>query len=191
MDDLAVQQYVRLAGGTLAAAVAVATLMVVAGRLRARRKQLGGHDRCVGRAAIAIMLATSVTLLLATSLLALWQSGELGGWTLFSHTAAGGALIAVLPLTALLWLGAGARNPRPEGEVAPGWEPECSLASVLLGAVLMTGLLTAGSMLLGMLPLLSTDQMRRMLTVHAYSGLALGTFTVVYFGSLGLPGDRR
>lgn len=187
MLGLAVALYLRLAGGGLAAALLGAALLALSGRLGTRKGPPAGHRCSFGRAAVTLLFTAAVAALLATSLAALGQAGRLGGWYLFFHTAAGGVLVAVLPLAGLVWLGAG--TGRRDTKTGFRWQPAWSLSSLLLGAALTAALVTAGAMLLSMLPLLDTDRMLQMLTLHAYGGLALGIFTILYLGSL-LTGHR-
>jgi len=54
------------------------------------------------------------------------------------------------------------------------------ITRLLYWLILLTGVVTAGSMLLGMLPLFGTEDLEQLLDVHRYSGLALTGVLVVH-----------
>ena len=108
---------------------------------------------------IAILL---VVLLLAATAIPSLRGEPLGGPVLLIHMMASGALVMALPLYAILFV----------------WrhlDPIASAAMQRTGfwLVLLTGLVTTGTVFACMLPIASTDTMHKLIVWHGYAGFAM------------------
>ena len=88
--------------------------------------------------------------------------GPLGGSALLLHMMASGALVFVLPLYALVYVGRNLRSERSSGMQRLGF-----------WLLVLSGVLTIGSIFLCMLPIASTEQMHELIRVHRYAGFAM------------------
>lgn len=140
----------------------------------------------------------SVGLLAVTAFYSVLAFGHMLGWMLFAHLIGAGTFVVVLLLVALMWSHAsrfGQNDDDPaatddvsEAESLPrfGW-----VAKVSFWVMLTSGVATAASMLVSMLPLLGTADMQGMINLHRYAGLVLVVAMVfhiygVWLGRMGL-----
>jgi hypothetical protein len=121
----------------------------------------------------------SVGLLGTTAFGAVMRDGALAGWPLFLHMFGAGAFTAILPLVALSWSDANCRQVRcAEGEFPPAkfyW-----LAKLMFWLIIPGGLVVTTSMLVSMLPIFGSDDLRTLLDVHRYSGLVVVVATALH-----------
>ncbi|MGI9470595.1 MAG: hypothetical protein ACR2NZ_03615 [Rubripirellula sp.] len=108
-----------------------------------------------------LALVLIIALLTATALPAL-REGPLGGTALLLHMMASGALVFALPLFALLYLSRNLRSDRSGGMQRLGF-----------WLLILSGIITIGSIFLCMLPIPSTDEMHELIRVHRYAGFAM------------------
>lgn len=106
-------------------------------------------------------IALLVAVLLVTSLPE-WRAEHMSGQWLIVHMMAGGALVVATPLFGLIFLR------RAISPLRSSWLQRCGFWLLLISAVL-----TISSVLLCMIPLLTTEQMRSWMTFHGYAGLAM------------------
>jgi len=138
----------------------------------------------------------SVVVLAGTSFYSVLAHGAMHGWFLFLHLFGAGAFVVFLLLIAVMWAVPSklfSAPPAPADEpldrqvtidtidVHP---PSASrfhwIAKVAFWLMLISGVVTAGTMLVSMLPLLGTADMNQMITLHRYAGLVLVVATVVH-----------
>ncbi len=153
---------------------------------------------------IYIGAVTSVVILGATSFISVLRHGAMHGWFLFAHLFGAGAFVVFLMLIAVMWAvpsklcgdtcpamkhdPATAVTVDDDGPQAPRFHCITKLAFWL---ILLSGVVTAGTMLLSMLPLLGTQEMNQMITVHRYAGLVLVVATIVHLYTVALAKMRR
>lgn len=118
-------------------------------------------------------LLASVSVLAVTSLVGVVRFGILDGWGLFVHMCASGLFTFVLPLVALTWCRANRCARSVCSDEAGGETRFSGLAKFTFWIILAAGLVTAGTMLLSMLPLCDTQGLEVLLNVHRYAGLAV------------------
>lgn len=111
--------------------------------------------------ALPIAIALIVAALTLTALPALF-GGHLEGTILLLHMMASGALVFGLPVFALYYL------PRCLGRLTSGGAQRLGYWLVVL-----LGLITMATMFACMLPIPSTGQMRKLITLHGYAGFAM------------------
>jgi hypothetical protein len=109
----------------------------------------------------------------ATSYLPLLAGGPMQHWSLLVHLMLAGAFVGLLGLLALLF------NP-----IRTGW-PSASrqawwLPQLLLWMLLLSGLVTACSMLAGMMPWLGTEGLEQAVQLHRYAGLVAVVCSLLY-----------
>ncbi|NLF70251.1 MAG: hypothetical protein GX575_14525 [Candidatus Anammoximicrobium sp.] len=132
----------------------------------------------------------SVSVLAITSVVAMIQSGILGGWWLFLHMVGAGAFTFVLPVLAVTWCEAhrwGCPRQPSGGEDQPPPSRFLGLAKAMFWLILIGGLVAIGTMILSMLPVFGTDGLVLLLDIHRYAGLAVVVATVLHLYAALLP----
>jgi hypothetical protein len=139
----------------------------------------------------------SVLILGVTSFYSVLAHGAMHGWFLFAHTIGAGAFVVFLLLIAVMWAmpsrfcaGSCAKAANDE-TVAPAAARFHGLTKLAFWLMLVSGVATAGTMLISMLPLLGTPAMTQMITVHRYAGLVLVVATIVHLYTVALARLRR
>jgi hypothetical protein len=141
----------------------------------------------------------SVAVLAGTSFYAVIAHGAMHGWFLLLHLFGAGAFVVLLPLIALQWSFACRffqKKPQSPVPADPALPPALArkvnpprtppqrfswLGKLAFWLILISGVATAGSMLLSMLPLLGTDDMLAAINVHRYAGLVCVVALMVHF----------
>ena len=143
-----------------------------------------------------IYLATvfSVGALAVTSFYAVLSHGAMHGWFLLIHVMAAGMFVGVLMCMAVMWAATSrfgiakcdkeqtstdAAKAASDQADQPGERFTC-LSKVAFWVILVSGIATAGTMLLSMLPLFGTDDMQDLITAHRYAGLLLVIATLLH-----------
>lgn len=123
----------------------------------------------------AVYLAL-IAVLAASSFGSILRWGHMSGYALLTHMAAAGAFVFLLMLIAWLYL--------PHGRAVRRLETRWWLARWSAWTMVLASLVVIASMLLCMLPLLDTVDMRRMIDVHRYAGLAVVATAAMHAASL-------
>jgi hypothetical protein len=133
--------------------------------------------------------------LLVSSLGAILREGRMEGWWLLMHLFAAGPFVMVLPAWAFAvsarWHTAEAdslkrpsRDPSESNGPSPGWHSSNSswrrVHATVFAATIALALLSAGSMLVGMVPWPSTSGLETLTMIHRVSGLAFFVFLTVH-----------
>ena len=158
---------------------------------------------------IYIGAIVAVLILGVTSFYAVLSHGAMHGWFLFLHLIGAGAFVVFLLLVAVMWAvpsklctGSCATSPVADDDAqaqaqaqAQAHAPTASrfhcLTKLAFWLLLISGVVTAGTMLLSMLPVLGTQQMNQMITIHRYAGLVLVIATIVHLYTVVLSKLRR
>ncbi len=119
-------------------------------------------DRIFLVAIVAMIFVLAVTALPALG------GGHLEGPMLLLHMMASGALVIVLPLFALFYLGRSLSRFKSGG-----------LQRLGFWSLIITGLLTIVTVFVCMLPLPSTETMHELIVIHGYAGFAMVPAVVV------------
>jgi hypothetical protein len=121
----------------------------------------------------------SVLVLGVTSFYSVIDHGAMHGWFLLIHVASAGGFVVCLMLIALIWAlpsrpcaGSNVRADDPLHETKSAARFG-SITKLCFWLILISGVVTAGSMLLSMLPLMGTESLLQMITLHRYAGLVL------------------
>ena len=135
-----------------------------------------------------VYLATipAVALLAGTAFYAVIVDGVLEGWLLMAHMVGAGLFVAILPVITLTWAVPCQFGPFEKDDAADT-EPAVKflwLTKFAFWLMLVGGVMTAGTMLLSMLPLFDTDGLHLLLDVHRYSGLVVVVAASVHFYSV-------
>lgn len=148
---------------------------------------------------IYLGLFVSVIVLAVTSFYAVIAHGAMHGWFLLIHVLAAGAFVGAFALIALLWavpnlFGRGRPGRATSNDDDDDDDDDAEdalpasrrqrfggLAKLAFWAMLITGVVTAGTMLLSMLPVFGTDDMLDLIAVHRYAGLALVVAVIIHF----------
>lgn len=117
------------------------------------------------RILVAIALLVTVAALLVTSI----GTHPLHSSMLMAHMFASGAFVFVLPLFAIAWLWRMVDTANRGGWVRAGY-----------WLLLVTGFVTTGTMFLSMLPIASTDHLKKLISIHGYAGFAMVAAAVVF-----------
>lgn len=145
-----------------------------------------------------LLICTAV--LGVTSLYSVIPAGHMEGWLLWAHLGAAGGFVVVLAAAAVMWAEASrfgpARSPEPRGHsehpdreaAAPRF---ARLTRISFWVLLLAGTITLATMLLGMTSALGTEQIRTMIDIHRYSGLAVVVAAAVHFYSVCLTRPSR
>ncbi|MEX2216026.1 MAG: hypothetical protein WD768_18080, partial [Phycisphaeraceae bacterium] len=135
-----------------------------------------------------IYLGTVITVLIlgVTSFYSVLDHGAMHGWFLLLHVASAGGFVVCLMLIAIIWampsqfcFGSTPARPAEPGTPRPVAKFG-SLTKLSYWLILISGLVTAGTMLISMLPLLGTESLLQMITLHRYAGLLLVVATLVH-----------
>lgn len=121
-----------------------------------------------------------VAVLAVTSFGSILQFGHMSGYQLLAHVGAAGAFVFLLLAIALFYLPTGFDPDDPFATGDYGWW----LSRASAWALVLSSMVTAGTMFLSMLPILDTQGLIEMLAVHRYAGLAVVVAAVVHFYSL-------
>jgi len=111
---------------------------------------------------IFLIAITAIIAVLTLTALPVLQEGHLGGALLLLHMMASGALVIVLPLFALIYIGRSISRFNSGG-----------LQRLGFWSLVVTGLLTIATVFACMLPVPSTDQMHQLIQLHRYAGFAM------------------
>ena len=149
-------------------------------------------------------LVAAVAILGTTAFYSVLAHGAMHGWALLLHLVGAGAFVVTFALVAIAWapwnhcrprsaqgacdltvagassatVSPAATDAKPQAAKPQKFAPLTKLSFWLM---LVSGVATAGTMLISMLPLLGTDEMSQMIDVHRYAGLVLVIATVVHF----------
>ncbi len=119
-------------------------------------------------ARVVYILFLLTTLALAvTSLGQLFRADHMSGWPLLAHLASSGLFIVLLPLMAIAYLPWGSPNDPAYAQSAHRWW----LVHWSSWLLILSAIVTAGTMLVGMQPLLDTTGLRAVTEIHGYAGL--------------------
>lgn len=164
------------------AIVLVVHLLVSLGRgSRTMRPRWGLLTRLIYFGAVITVFALGVT-----SLYSVLAHGAMHGWFLFVHLFAAGGFVVFFLLLAVMWAmpsrffivePIGQDDGRDEPPPAARFHHITRLAFWI---ILVSGVITAGTMLISMLPVLGTQAMSQMITVHRYAGLVLVVATIIH-----------
>ena len=146
------------------ALIASAVWLILAGIAsqfaRQRPQPAAGDSRWLGRL-IYVAFLLVIAILSGTAFGSILRIGRMEHYGLLIHLVAAGAFTVLLLLVALVIL------PISSSTRHTWWLQRWSA-----WALILSGMLTAASMLLGMLPLLDTDGLLAATEVHRYAGLA-------------------
>ncbi len=98
-----------------------------------------------------------------TAFAAVLRLGAIGGWWLFAHMCGAGALVAALPVLALMWADSNRLQIGPAGSGPAEPVQFLAIAKVAYWTILASGLVVAGTMVVSMLPWLGTPGQQLML----------------------------
>ena len=142
------------------------------------------------RGVYTVTVMTVITLG-ATSFYGILTVGVMQGWLLLIHVLTAGVFVVVLLLMAIMWVRAcrfgtpgstRATDPiaKESQHVDHAKAHFSSLTKLTFWLLLVSGVVTAGTMLLSMSPYMDTDAMHWLVNVHRYSGLLLVVTTLVH-----------
>lgn len=126
----------------------------------------------------------SILVLAGTSFYGVLFEGAMHGWGLLIHLTGAGAFVFLLLAVAAIW----APQSQPvdgdsltsTAEASPSWW----LSVVSFWLLMLAAIATAGTMLAGMLPVLSTSDLLKAIDVHRYAGLCVVIAAVLHGYSL-------
>ncbi len=116
---------------------------------------------------LLVVIAIVVAVLTITALPTL-DDKHMAGTRLMIHMMAGGSLVAAMPVFAILFLSRAISPQR--SAILQRWG---------FWLMILAATLAIGSVLMCMLPLLSTEQMHRWMVIHGYAGFATGAALLV------------
>jgi hypothetical protein len=155
-----------LAAGLLTLLLLAANIFYVKSTGRQREEI---HQRSwLSRLVYLIFLAVIIVLAL-TSFGSILQVGHMEGYALLAHIGAAGAFVFLLLAVAVLYLPLGARPGDRSYTSDDGWW----LARWSAWTLVVSALITAGTMFLSMLPVLDTKGLIEVAALHRYAGLVV------------------
>ncbi len=179
--DWPIGQLLLATGVCLALLLAVSTLFLSASnrhyfpRRDSLRRRLGWISRLVYIGYLAIIAVLAIS-----SFGSLVQYGRLSGYALQLHVAAAGGFVFLMAIIAALYLPMSSEAAFESSTLArPWWAVDWSA-----WALILSSLLAAGTMLLSMLPLLDTQELRDVAVLHRYAGLAVVVAAILHAYSL-------
>jgi hypothetical protein len=122
---------------------------------------------------IYLLFATTVAVLSLTSFGSILKQGHMNNYAMIAHASMGGVFVVLLLAIAWIYLPAGV-------ELVERWWGERWTAWLLV----LASLITAGSMIVCMLPILGTPELISATTIHRFAGLA--TVAALLFHSFSL-----
>lgn len=152
----------------------VRTARLAPAALPCNRNLAGELPPTVQRCLWAVALLSLLVLALSGFGGNLWR-GEVLGWGLVAHSLVAPLFMVSLTLLAVHWWG---KYGRSEAPARPG--PVDRFGPLLRTTVLLSGLASAGSIMLAMLPLFGSDGLRRLYDVHLY-GSAIVTLAMMLY----------
>lgn len=173
------------------AVIAVHFLQAMIGRPRYDRRKSNILARL-----IYLGLVVSVLVLAVTSFWSVLMHGGMHGWMLLIHVVAAGAFVGAFALIAVLWAvpnlfgrsraERATTNDENDDEDVDTMRPARrqrfgGLAKLAFWTMLIAGVVTAGTMLLSMLPVFGTDDMLDLIALHRYAGLVLAVAVLIHF----------
>ncbi|MEO8272173.1 MAG: hypothetical protein ABI557_20855, partial [Aureliella sp.] len=160
----------------VAALLVLSTLILVATNRRFKR---GPGRHWFSRLSYVAYLVL-IAVLAATAFGSLLTSGHVSGYALLLHVAASGGFVFLMVAIAFLYLPAGAyEEDELNGRQGSWWATRWSA-----WALVVSSLVAAGTMLVSMLPLLDTEELLQMATLHRYAGLAVVVSAIFHLYSL-------
>lgn len=163
------------------AVVAVGLLAAALGVFATNRRSPAGPSRhWISRAIYGLYLILIVALA-ATGLGSIVRWGHMSGYALLLHLAAAGGFVFLMVAMAVLYLPATASvaGGDRERQLDRWWAIRWSA-----WALVLSSLVTAGTMLVSMLPVLDTTGLLQMAMLHRYAGLAVVIAACVHLFSL-------
>ena len=125
-----------------------------------------------------------IAVLSITSFGSLWSTGHVLGYPLLAHLTAAGAFVFLLLFVAVIYLPLRS-SPQTDEALATEKRPASfAFSRVTLWGLVIASVVTAGSMLISMLPVLDTPGLRQAALVHRYSGLLVAGIAVVHLLSI-------
>lgn len=153
---------------------------------------------------IYIGAIVSVLILGATSFISVLSHGAMHGWFLFAHLFGAGAFVVFLMLIAIMWAvpsklcGSACTTMKHDPATAVTVDDDAPqagrfhcLTKLAFWLILLSGTITAGTMLISMLPVLGTQALKQMMDVHRYAGLVLVVATIVHLYTVVLAKMKR
>lgn len=166
----------------IAVAVIVAVVLVLATLVlyTTSRHSQGGRSRHWLSKLVYGAYLFLIAVLAVTAFGSLLATGHVLGYALLFHVAASGGFVFLMVAIAFLYLPTGAdqadgRSGRRESWWAPRWSA---------WALVISSLVVAGTMLVSMLPVLDTEGLLEMATLHRYAGLAVVISAIFHLYSL-------
>jgi len=115
----------------------------------------------------------TILVLAGTSFYGVLVEGAMHGWGLLMHLTGAGAFVFLLLAVAAVWAPQSqtveGESLAESGEASPSWW----LSMVSFWLLMLASIATAATMLVGMLPVLSTSGLLTAIDVHRYAGLCV------------------
>ena len=164
----------------IGAVVGVGLILAALSVFTTKRKVPPGPARHWITRSIYGIYVVLIIALAATGLGSIARWGHMSGYALLYHLAAAGGFVFVMVAIAILYLPATAGEVGDrDGQLDRWWAVRWSA-----WALVLSSLVTAGSMLLSMLPVLDTAGLLQMVMLHRYAGLAVVVAICVHLFAL-------
>jgi hypothetical protein len=177
--------------GTFVVGMAVATILVIVlhflASLATRGKTVKPMARGLGTigSLVYLVMLLCILLLAVTSLRGIFVDGHMRGWLLLVHMSASGGFVVTVLMAVLLWAAASEVGTSGSGSPPTG-KRFLRITRWSFWIFIASSLVSLGTMLLSMFPLLDTAMMEWMLDVHRYAGLVIVGSIVVHLYSVSL-----
>lgn len=145
-----------------------------------RKMQPGPARHWISRSIYGIYLI-SILALAMSGLGSILRWGHMSGYALMLHGAVGGGFVFLMVAIAVLYLPAAAAP--GAGSHAQQWD-RWWVIRWSAWVLVLSSLVTAGTMLLSMLPVLDTTGLLQMIMLHRYAGLAVVMAAGVHLSAL-------
>ena len=173
LDNFSFSKMLLPIGLAAVALLVLSSIYVIATKVDVSRSE---HRGWISRI-LYFVFALSILALAATSFGSILKQGHMNNYALIAHAGLGGVFVVLLLGIAWLYLPSGA-------EISERWRGERWTA----WALVLASMLTAGSMIISMLPILSTQELIDATRVHRFTGLA--TLIALAFHSCSLLAGR-
>lgn len=174
--ELSFAQLVSAIGIALVAGLSLLTLFLFA----TNRKRSNAKHRSIWIRFGYLAFLGTIVILAVTSFASIIQFGHLFGYALLAHVAAAGAFVFLLLLVACFYLPRGSDLLENE---APG-DNRWWLARFSAWLLVLSSIMTAGTMFISMLPILDTAGLREFAVLHRYAGVAVVAAAILHLYSL-------